>query len=87
MLELADNGRWPPANRPTRRYYAGKNTMEGDQISPGAYLVDRANADLWADFGIHAHRHRSTAIGGPALPDSIELLQEARRHQSEMPAL
>lgn len=25
MMELADDGQWPPAEKPLRRYFAGKN--------------------------------------------------------------
>jgi putative heme-binding domain-containing protein len=81
MLELADDGRWPPANRPLRRYFAGKNTTgwKATQVSdraPSSWTV--ATRDLWADFGDFTLTGIApTAIGGPALFDRVELLQEA----------
>lgn len=54
MLELADNGRWPPAERPLRRYFAGMNATgwQAKQIAEGAPTewTDQVR-DLWADFG------------------------------------
>ena len=38
MLELAADGRWPPAEKPLRRYHAGRNTTgwQSVEISPSA---------------------------------------------------
>ena len=79
MLELADDGRWPPAERPLRRYHAGRNTTgwQSVEISPFAprewTVVTR---DLWADFGDFTLTGIApTAMGGDALFDRIELLQ------------
>ena len=80
MLELADDGRWPPADRPLRRYYSGKNTTgwKATQVSARALLVDRGNSGPVGRLRrLHTDRHRATAIGGPALFDRVELLQEA----------
>ena len=54
MLELADDGRWPPAESPRQRYFAGKNTTDWaatrvDEESPAEWTV--VQRDLWADFG------------------------------------
>ena len=79
MLELADDGRWPPAERPLRRYHAGRNTTgwQSVEISPSAprewTVVTR---DLWKDFGDFTLTGIApTAMGGAALFDRIELLQ------------
>ena len=83
MLELADDGRWPPANRPLRRYFAGKNTTgwkkpKSPPAAPSSWTV--AIRDLWADFGDFTLTGIApTAIGGPALFDRVELLQECGR--------
>jgi len=79
MLELAADGRWPPAERPLRRYHAGRNTTgwQSVEISPSApeewTVVTR---DLWNDFGDFTLTGIApTAMGGDALFDRIELLQ------------
>jgi hypothetical protein len=79
MLELAADGRWPPAERPLRRYHAGRNTTgwQSVEISPWAprewTVVTR---DLWKDFGDFTLTGIApTAMGGAALFDRIELLQ------------
>jgi len=79
MLELADDGRWPPAERPLRRYHAGRNTTgwQSVEISPSAprewTVVTR---DLWKDFGDFTLTGIApTAMCGDALFDRIELLQ------------
>jgi putative heme-binding domain-containing protein len=80
MLELADDGRWPPAESPLRRYHAGRNTTgwQSLEISPSAprewTVVTR---DLWGDFGdLTLTGIAPTAMGGAALFDRIELLQK-----------
>src|SRR5262249_31841207 len=81
MLERAANGRWPPAERPLRRYHAGRNIAgwRSVEISPSAprewTVVTR---DLWRDFGEFTLTGIApTAMGGAALFDRIELLQTA----------
>jgi putative membrane-bound dehydrogenase-like protein len=79
MLELADDGRWAPAERPLRRYHSGRNTTgwQSVEIAPSAprewTVVTR---DLWGDFGDFTLTGIApTAMGGAALFDRIELLQ------------
>jgi hypothetical protein len=79
MLELAADGRWPPAERPLRRYHAGRNTTgwQSVVISPSAprewTVVTR---DLWEDLGDFTLTGIApTAMGGDPLFDHIELLQ------------
>ena len=79
MIELAGDGKWPPADKPLWRYYAGKNTTgwEAVQVSdeaPGEWVV--VTRDLWSDFGPFTLTGIApTAIGGKALFDRIELLR------------
>jgi hypothetical protein len=79
MIELAADGQWPPAEKPLRRYYAGKNTTgwAAVQVSPQPpadwTIVTR---DLWKDFGEFTLTGIApTAMGGDALFDRIELLR------------
>lgn len=78
MFELADNGSWPPANQPTRRYYSGVNGSKwsATEVSPDVpaeWTV--VTVDLWKDFGEFTLTGIApTAFGGPALFDKIELL-------------
>ena len=79
MLELAADGRWPPAEKPLRRYHAGRNTTgwQSVEISPSAprewTVVTR---DLWGDFGDFTLTGIApTAMRGAALFDRLELLQ------------
>ena len=85
MLELAADGRWPPAEKPLRRYHAGRNTTgwQSVEISPSAprewTVVTR---DLWKDFGDFTLTGIApTAMGGDALFDRIELLQAAATNE------
>lgn len=79
MLELAAGGAWPPADKPLRRYYSGKNTTgwQAVRIAPGApaqWTV--VTVDLWKDFGAFTLTGIApTAMGGDALFDRIELLR------------
>jgi putative heme-binding domain-containing protein len=79
MLELADDGRWPPAERPLRRYHAGRNTtgwqsVEISTLAPREWSV--VTRDLWKDFGDFTLTGIApTAMGGDSLFDRIELLQ------------
>jgi len=83
MLELADNGHWPPADQPVRRYFAGKNLTGWQAVGvaprpPADWTV--MTRDLWRDFGNFTLTGIApTAIGGPALFDRIELLRELEK--------
>ena len=78
MIELAADGAWPPADKALRRYCAGRNTTgwQSVEVSPTPptdwTMVTR---DLWRDFGEFTLTGLApTAMGGPALFDTIELL-------------
>jgi putative heme-binding domain-containing protein len=87
MLELADQGTWPPADQPLRRYVSGANETgwQAVQIAsdpPGEWTV--VTRDLWQDFGdMILTGIAPTAIGGRALFDRIELLQSVEREPLE----
>ena len=76
---MAAEGTWPPADRPLRRYYSGKNTTgwEAVQVAaevPGQWAI--VTRDLWKDFGeFMLTGIAPTAIGGEASFDRIELLR------------
>ncbi|CAN5247083.1 hypothetical protein BH11PLA2_BH11PLA2_22280 [soil metagenome] len=79
LIELAADGKWPLAKSPTRRYFSGKNTS-GWQATPVSDKPPRewtlVTVDLWKDFGdFKLTGFAPTAMGGPALFDSIELLR------------
>jgi hypothetical protein len=79
MLELAADGRWPPADKTTRRYFAGHNAtgwsaVQVSSTAPTAWTVE--TRDLWKDFGEFTLTGIApTASGGPVLFDRIELLR------------
>ena len=79
MIELAADGKWPPADKPLRRYYSGKNTTDWAalQVAPDVpveWTVVRR--DLWKDFGgFTLTGIAPTALGGAAFFDRIELLR------------
>jgi putative membrane-bound dehydrogenase-like protein len=79
MLELAADGRWPPAGTPLRRYFAGRNDTGWSAVrlaveGPRNWTVQ--TRDLWHDFGEFTLTGIApTAIGGTVLFDRIELLQ------------
>ena len=79
MIELAGDGKWPPADKPLRRYYSGKNTTGWLAVHvspevPGDWVV--VTRDLWRDFGSFTLTGIApTAMGGEALFDSIQLLR------------
>jgi putative heme-binding domain-containing protein len=79
LLELADGGRWPAAQKPRCRIYSGKNTTawKAVQISteaPREWVV--VTVDLWKQFGpLTFTGIAPTAMGGAAYFDRIELLQ------------
>lgn len=82
MLELAADGAWPPAGRAVRRYYAGRNTTgwQARQLAtepPRQWTV--VTVDLWKDFGPFTLTGIApTAMDGPVLFDSIELLRSLK---------
>jgi hypothetical protein len=77
MLELSADGQWPAADKPVRRYYAGKNTsgwaaLEVASEAPSEWQT--VTVDLWKDFGeLTLTGIAPTALGGEALFDRIEL--------------
>lgn len=79
MIELAASGQWPPAQKPLRRYFAGRNTtgwqaVEVSSTAPVAWQV--VTRDLWKDFGEFTLTGMApTAMGGRVLFDRVELLQ------------
>ena len=79
MIELADNGGWPPPDRSLRRYHAGKNSSSWESVEisdevPRQWTV--VTRDLWKDFGdFTLTGFAPTAMGAAALFDRIELLQ------------
>lgn len=77
MIELADNGGWPPAEQPLRRYYSGINATEWEatEVDPdpphGWTVITR---DLYKDFGAFTLTGIApTAMGGTGLFDRIRL--------------
>ncbi len=79
LVELAADGGWPPADKPLRRYYSGKNTTawQATEVSasvPTEWTV--VTRDLWKDFGEFTLTGIApTSLGGPVLFDRIELLR------------
>jgi putative membrane-bound dehydrogenase-like protein len=78
MLELADDGNWPPAGEARRRFYSGTNTTGwkavrvAEQVPTDWVVVTR---DLWKEFGpMRLTGLAPTAMGGPAFFARIELL-------------
>lgn len=80
MLELAADGKWPPANQPTRRYFSGANTTgwQARQLSPAPPTEwTEVIVDLWQDFGDFTLTGLApTAMGDEARFDRIELLKK-----------
>lgn len=80
MFEFAASGQWPPADKPLRRYYSGKNTSgwAATQVLPDAPTEwTTVTVDLWKDFGDFTLTGIApTAMGAPALFDRIELLRD-----------
>ncbi|MCH5378291.1 MAG: c-type cytochrome, partial [Planctomycetes bacterium] len=79
MLEIADRGTWPPADKPLRRYYSGVNDTGWQAVQIGTdpprdwTVVTR---DLWKESGdMTLTGIAPTAMGGRALFDRIELLR------------
>ena len=80
MIELANDGAWPPASASDFRYFAGENasgwqaTRTSTEVPKEWQMVTR---DLWQDFGdCTITGIAPTAMGGPALFDAIELSRE-----------
>jgi len=80
MIELASDGKWPPADKPIWRYYSGQNTTgwAARQVAADApQQWVEVTCDLWKDFGSFTLTGIApTALGGDALFDRIELLRE-----------
>jgi hypothetical protein len=79
LLELADGGRWPDAEKPRCRIYSGKNTtawkaVQISTVAPREWVV--VTVDLWKQFGpLTLTGVAPTAMGGAAYFDRIELLK------------
>jgi len=79
MIELADDGSFPPNGKPIRRYHSGKNTttwksLEVSSETPVEWAV--VTCDLWKDSGQFTLTGIAlNAFGGEALFDRIELLR------------
>ena len=79
MIELADNGSFPPNNKPIRTYYSGQNTTgwvsnELSPINPEDWTV--VTIDLWKDNGYFTLTGLAfTVMDGPASYDKIQLLR------------
>src|SRR5262249_5904666 len=86
LLELADGGSWPAAQKPRCRIYSGKNTTawQAVQISteaPREWVV--VTVDLWKQFGpLTLTGIAPTAMGGAAYFDRIELLRSLKDESS-----
>jgi len=79
MIELAGDGKWPPANKPLWRYYSGQNLTGWAAVQVSPQVPDQwtvVTRDLWKDFGTFTLTGIApTAIQGEALFDRIELLR------------
>ncbi len=77
LLEIATEGRWPPADSPRFRYYSGRNTSDWQatlvsQTIPRDWTV--VMRDLWKDFGDSTFTGLApTALQGAVLFDQIQL--------------
>jgi putative membrane-bound dehydrogenase-like protein len=78
MLELADNGAWPPAGEARGRFYSGTNTTGWKAVRvaeqvPRDWVV--VTVDLWKECGTRRLTGLApTAMGGDAFFGRIELL-------------
>jgi len=83
MIELADNGKFPPNDKPVRTYYVGKNTTgwtsnQLDKQAPNDWKV--YTIDLWKDNGDFLITGMAfTTMGGKGNYDRIELLRNDPR--------
>jgi len=79
MIELAGDGKWPPAEKPLWRYYSGENTTDWQAVEVSPAVPDDwvvVTRDLWKDFGSFTLTGIApTALGGRAFFDRIELLR------------
>ena len=79
MIELADNGQFPPNDKPVRTYYVGKNTTgwtsnQLDKKIPTDWKV--YTIDLWKNNGDFIITGMAfTTMGGTGNYDRIELLR------------
>ena len=79
MFEFAASNQWPPASKPLRRSYSGKNTTKWaatlvSSDPPKEWTV--VTVDLWKDFGPFTLTGIApTAMSGDAWFDHIELLK------------
>ena len=80
LLELADQGQWPPAGNPVRRYDSGRNVTDWKSTKVNVAPPREwqyVTRDLWKDFGDFTLTGIApTALGAPVLFDSVELLRE-----------
>ncbi len=80
MLELAADGNWPSAHKPSRRYHSGENStgwqsLEVNSITPREWTV--VTRDLWQDVGEFTLTGIApTAMGEAVFFDRLELLQQ-----------
>lgn len=77
LVEIATEGRWPPADSPRFRYYSGRNTSDW-QATLVSQTVPRdwtmVTRDLWKDFGDTTITGLApTALQGAVLFDRIQL--------------
>jgi putative heme-binding domain-containing protein len=83
MIELADNGQFPPNDKPVRTYYVGKNTTgwksnQLDKEIPTDWKV--YTIDLWKNNGDFIITGMAfTTMGGKGHYDRIELLRNDPR--------
>ena len=83
MIELADNGQFPPNDKPVRTYYVGKNTTgwtsnQLDKETPNDWKV--YTIDLWKNNGDFVITGMAfTTMGGKGNYDRIELLRNDPR--------
>jgi putative heme-binding domain-containing protein len=79
MIELAGDGKWPPADKPLWRYYSGRNLTGWAAVQVSPQVPDEwtvVTRDLWKDFGTFTLTGIApTAMHGEALFDRIELLR------------
>ncbi|MFO0940432.1 MAG: hypothetical protein U0930_06655 [Pirellulales bacterium] len=85
MLELAANGKWPPAEKAVRRYYSGKNSTKWQAVevsSDAPRQWTTVTRDLWAESGDFSLTGIApTAMGGAVYFDRVELLKSIQPDQ------
>jgi len=86
LLELADEGRWPAAEKPRCRFYSCKNTkawkaVQISTVAPREWVV--VTVDLWKQFGpLILTGIAPTAMGEAAYFDRIEFLKSLEEESS-----